>query len=117
MKCLFLFLVMVSPPAFAGCENYDLYGKKVFICWDNALKAYLNSTCKVDCQAKTFIKNPQPQKLKLDRSGGKNPASQVCLKLNHKVVIMKDPRGAQQSFCEFPDGSLVDTTAIQRSVK
>lgn len=77
----------------------------------------MNDKCDKDCLAVDFLKKQNPKPPFTKNIGGKNPAAEKCKFYNLKVVVMKDPRGAEQSFCEFSDGSLVDSNALARSLK
>lgn len=116
MRIFLLFSLLFPAFASAFCENYSRYGTPERICWKNELKAYVNGKCESECLARKFTakKNARPV---LRLSGGKNPASALCGYAELKVVVLTDPRGAGQSFCEFSDGSLMDSNAVARSFK
>ncbi|MFL5785600.1 MAG: DUF333 domain-containing protein [Bacteriovoracaceae bacterium] len=115
MKFAFVLLILTNV-AFAACEDYTRFGVPQKICWKNELRAFVNEKCEKECQATKFLKEKHPVP-KLPLTGGKNPASAKCLYLGIKVVVLKDPRGGEQSFCEFSDGSLVDSNAVERSTR
>ncbi len=116
MKLIFFFLFILPSFAFAFCEDYTRSGEEVRICWKNEIKAYVNSKCDEGCSGEKFLKG-RHSKPKLKLSGGVNPSSAVCEFHQLKVTILKDPRGAGQSFCEFADGSLIDSNAVARSLR
>ena len=115
MKYFLLFLIL-SSTAFASCEEYTRFGVPVKICWKEEFRALVNNKCDKNCLATDFVKKHYP-KPKLQLTGGKNPASAKCLHYDLRVIVLKDPRGAEQSFCEFSDGSLIDSNAVARSMK
>lgn len=81
-------------------------------------KALLSKTCAEStngCQALRAVKN----KLKISfteaqLSGGKNPSSLVC-SIGHKgqVLILVDSKGRENSFCKFPDQSIVSANDLR----
>jgi putative hemolysin len=115
MKFAFVLLIFTNV-AFASCEEYTRFGVPQKICWRNELRAFVNARCESDCLAIRFVKEKHPVP-KLRLTGGKNPASAKCEHLGIKVVVMKDSRGNEQSFCEFADGSLMDSNAVARSTR
>lgn len=117
MKFIILISLIFSSSAFARCETYTRYGEATEICWIKEFKGYFSEKCKGQCEARTFLEKKMPKPASIDRTGGKNPAAQYCKSFGYKTPILKSPRLAEQSFCEFPDGSLVDTNALARSLK
>ncbi len=117
MKLLILFSFIFSIQAFAGCEIYTRYGEATEICWISEYKGYFSKQCGEKCEGRAFLDKHMPRPEKFDRIGGKNPAAQICKTFGYKVSVLKSPRMSEQSFCEFPDGSLVDTNAVVRSLK
>lgn len=114
---IFLLLFLFSSTVFALCETYTKYGEPVSICWNKEFKAHLSEKCSGPCDARSFLEKKNPRPLKIDRNGGKNPATQYCKAFELNIFVLKDPRGAEQSYCGFPDGSLVDSNALTRSLK
>lgn len=117
MKLLILFSLVLSPALFARCETYTRYGEATEICWINEHKGFFSERCQGKCEARTFLEKKQSRPSAIDRSGGKNPAAQYCKAFGYKVAVLKSPRQSEQSFCEFPDGSLVDTNAVARALR
>ncbi len=117
MKLLILFSIIFSFETFAGCETYTRYGEAREICWISEYKGYFSKQCSDKCEARSFLDKKMPKPEKIDRKGGTNPAAQICKTFGYTVAVLKDPRMSEQSFCEFPDGSLVDTNAVVRSLK
>ncbi|MES2527787.1 MAG: DUF333 domain-containing protein [Bdellovibrionota bacterium] len=117
MKLLILITLIFSFEAFAGCETYTRYGEDREICWISEYKGYFSKKCSDKCEARVFLDKHMPRPESVERAGGKNPAAQICKTFGYKVSVLKNPRMSEQSFCEFPDGSLVDTNAVVRSLK
>ncbi len=114
---IFLLSFFFSSAVFALCETYTKYGEPLSICWNKEFKALLSEKCQEPCEATNFLKKKNSRPSKIDRSGGKNPATQFCKAFELNVFVLKDPRGGEQSFCGFPDGSLIDSNAFSRSLK
>ena len=110
-------LTLISLEASARCETFTRFGAPVEICWIQEYRGYFSKKCETNCEARTFLDKHEGKPENIDRSGGKNPASQYCLVLGFSVVVMNDANLSQQSFCEFPDKSLVDTNAFARSLR
>jgi hypothetical protein len=117
MKFLLALLFCFTSTAFAFCEPYTRFGTPINICFKKELNAYVNDKCEEDCLAVKFLKSHHPKSTHRNISGGKNPAAEACKYYGIKVIVLKDPRRGEQSFCEFSDGSLVDSNAIQRSLR
>ena len=71
----------------------------------------VNLSCEESCIALEKSKVIINQS-KLNLNGGKNPGSVACKDVfKSRVVMLKGEKG-QQSFCLFPDGSLLSTKSI-----
>lgn len=46
--------------------------------------------------------------------GRQSPGVKVCQKLGHPTLVGKNTMGAEDSFCRFPDGSMVSSGALER---
>lgn len=81
-------------------------------------KALVSSLCidkDKECMALNAVKN----KLKItfteeQRAGGKNPASLIC-SIGYKgiVLVLQDADGNENSFCKFPDNSIVSASDLR----
>ncbi len=114
---LLISLTLLSLPAFADCETYTRFGVATEICWIPDYKGYFAKKCLSHCDARKFLDKHHKRPAKIDRMGGKNPDSQYCLASGFSVVVMRDAKLNQQSFCEFSDKSVVDTNAFARSLR
>ena len=113
---LFYFLSRVA--AAATCETFSGYAVKEQLCWDDKLKGWLSESCqKKKCEARAFLERPAPKVTPDPPVGGQNPATLYCHSLKLPVVILRDARGNEQSFCSFKDGSLADPNAIERHLR
>jgi hypothetical protein len=67
--------------------------------------------------ALAFLEEPAPKVTPPAPVGGQNPATLFCHELKLPVVILKDARENEQSFCTFKDGPLADPNALERHLK
>lgn len=113
---LFYFLSRVALSA--PCEVYEGYKTKENFCFNTKIKGYLPEKC-IDskCEAFKFFESKQARPEIPESVGGQNPAALVCHALKLSVIVLKDPQGNEQSFCEFKDKSLVDANAVEGHVK
>lgn len=101
--------------ALAGdCETFHGYKSEATFCWNEEYSAFLSKDCK-DCKALEFLKKPEFPPARTPASGGQNPASLKCRDLKLPVVVFRDPQGYEKSFCQFSDGSYLDSGALDRS--
>lgn len=103
IKLLLLFmcsLVFAEPTV-----TYSIGGSVVVFTKTDGM--YFNQACESKCQAyQQAIKFKDQKIAAADRVGGKNPGSVRCKKyLGGVVVIGRDSKGNQQSFCHFTDDS------------
>ena len=117
--CALIIFYFISRVALAApCETFQGYELRQKFCWSNEVKGWLPETCmNQKCEAasfflskKTLTKIPTPL-------GGQNRAALICHEMKLPVVILKDARNNEQSFCLFNDKSLVDSAAIERHFK
>lgn len=87
-----------------------LQGKIAFVT-DEAAKLTVSADClktdgSLQCDATAGLKDLSWKKRK---KGDQNPGSALCQdQLKGTVVVGKDSAGDENSFCRFPDGSMVD---------
>lgn len=46
--------------------------------------------------------------------GRQSAGVKVCAKLGHPTLVGRNPMGSEDSFCKFPDGSMVSSGALER---
>lgn len=106
-----IILYFLARSAFSACEPYQGIISEYSICWKDDIKAYVSESClNSKCDA---LHKPSFKKETLDRSGGRNPAAVRCKEFGHKIVILKDENNDELSFCQFPDGSLIDVFSVK----
>jgi hypothetical protein len=71
------------------------------------------------CMAAKIITEKKPVTIpKGSLDGGKNPGAVVCmLALKQKIKILKDLQNNENSFCVFPDGSMISAINLQSLLK
>jgi hypothetical protein len=67
------------------------------------------------CQAVSFMRNGMPVEIARRALDGRTSAGvKVCMRMNQPIVIVHNSVGAEDSFCRFPDGSLVSNGALEQ---
>jgi len=71
-------------------------------------------TGELKCQAIDALRGGKTLQLGVgDFSGGANPGAIACKKMGRTNTTGRGPKGDEDGFCEFPDGSFVSTGAIE----
>jgi putative hemolysin len=110
-----IILYFLSRVAFASeCETYTGFKIKEKLCFDKSLSGWISEKCIKDknCQAKKFFEIKKKVTLP-ELVGGQNPAAIYCHRLKLEILILKDSNDNEQSFCQFPDQTIVDANAIE----
>ena len=67
------------------------------------------------CQAMAFMRNGMPVEIAHRALDGRTSAGvKVCMRMNQPIVVVHNSVGAEDSFCRFPDGSLVSNGALEQ---
>jgi hypothetical protein len=67
------------------------------------------------CEAVRFMRNGMPVELARRAIDGRTSAGvKVCMRMNQPVVTVRNSVGAEDSLCQFPDGSLVSNGALEQ---
>jgi hypothetical protein len=80
----------------------------------------LSASCKkpdgaLDCAALTYIRNGMPTEIPRRELDGRAPAGvKVCAKMKNQVVNGNNAVGSTDTFCRFPDGSLITVGALEQ---
>ena len=114
--CALIIFYFISRVAFAApCETFQGYELREKFCWNNEVKGWLPESCKDQkCEARAFFLSKKTLSKQPTPVDGQNRAALICHDLKLPVVILKDSRNNEQSFCLFKDKSLVDSVAIER---
>lgn len=71
-------------------------------------------TGQLQCQAMDALRGGKTLQLGVgDFSGGANPGAIGCKKMGRVNTTGRGPKGDEDGFCEFPDGSFVSTGSIE----
>lgn len=67
------------------------------------------------CDAMRFMRNGMPVELARRALDGRTSAGvKVCMRMNQPIVTVHNSVGSEDSFCQFPDGSLVANGALEQ---
>ena len=67
------------------------------------------------CQAMNFMRNGMPVEIARRALDGRTSAGvKVCMRMNQPIIVVHNSVGAEDSFCRFPDGSLVSNGALEQ---
>lgn len=117
--CAFILFYFVTRAALANplCSTYQGLNRTERICWNQSIKGWVSEICSnKSCRALKFFEEKKTISRSFATDGGKNPDAKVCHNLGHSVIILKDARQNEQSFCVFPDKSMVSTDAMGRFI-
>lgn len=67
------------------------------------------------CEAMRFLRQGMPVEIARRAIDGRTSAGvKVCQRMNLSIVTVRNAVGAEDSFCRFPDGSLVSNGALEQ---
>ena len=67
------------------------------------------------CEAVRFMRNGMPIEIARRALDGRTSAGvKVCMRMNQPIVTVHNSVGAEDSLCQFPDGSLVANGALEQ---
>jgi hypothetical protein len=67
------------------------------------------------CEAVRFMRNAMPIEIARRALDGRTSAGvKVCMRMNQPIVTVHNSVGAEDSLCQFPDGSLVANGALEQ---
>lgn len=123
MKALINILILLSlENAFSAEANFvwtmaDGKGIKKIQLIETKEKILVTENCLKSCKAIEVL-NGKPA---VTSPGNKaligNPASTFCNSIGGVVRILKDPKGDEYDFCQFPDQSMIDTWQMMKVLK
>jgi hypothetical protein len=71
-------------------------------------------TGQMDCEALRFARRGPTVELDARERGRAVPAgATICVKLHNQLTTGRDPRGNEDGFCIFPDGSMIATGSLE----
>lgn len=67
------------------------------------------------CEGVRFLRNGMPVEIARRALDGRTSAGvKVCMRMNQPIVTVRNSVGSEDSFCQFPDGSLVSNGALEQ---
>lgn len=116
MARIILFLIIGNSSAQAK-SIFTIENKKVTFLEIEKENLTLSKNCQsgvgLRCAAYTaFLRKSNVALTQEDLIGGKNPGSVKCRRLGGTVVIGKDSRQNENSFCKFEDNSFVECGSL-----
>jgi hypothetical protein len=67
------------------------------------------------CEGVRFLRNGLPVEIARRALDGRTSAGvKVCMRMNQPIVIVRNSVGSEDSFCRFPDGSLVSNGTLEQ---
>ena len=67
------------------------------------------------CAAVNYLRNGTPVEIaKRAIDGRVSAGTKVCMRMNQPLVGVRNSVGGEDSFCRFPDGSLLSTAALEQ---
>ena len=118
MKKLALILLLLTNVALSFEEDSYRFGtlKFVFVS-DYDKRLTISKNClkngKFNCLAYQTIKKASLKAIEDQLFGGMNPGSKICSdQLRGTVVLGKDDKGNENSFCKFSDESIIDNGTL-----
>lgn len=74
-----------------------------------------SATGQLQCAALQQLRNGMPIEIPRRELDGRTSAGvKGCMKLGHQIVTAVNQVGDEESFCRFPDGSLLSTGTLER---
>ena len=71
----------------------------------------------MDCEAlRTVRAGPSVELTPQDRARAAPPGATACMKLHQKLETGRDPKGNEDGFCVFGDGSMIATGSLENYV-
>lgn len=116
--CSLIIFYFISRVALsAPCETFLGYEHKEKLCFDKTIKGWISEKCSAtdsSCEARKFFQKKNPKQRLPSGQGGQNPAALHCHNLKLEVIVLRDSQNNEQSFCAFPDKTIVDANAVER---
>lgn len=114
ISALILFYFFTRVALSATCMDYTSSEGTSKLCWNEEYSGWFSENCLKDCDAVKFLKTKHDKKKAPASVGGQNPSAMACHVLKLPVIILRDYRENEQSFCQFPDKSLASSNAIEK---
>ncbi len=99
-------------------EYYYFGGKKVEFITRESQALTLSASCintkskELECEAFSILKTIKLSQIEKDQERGSNPGLLLCESIKQKVIFGLDQERNQNVFCQFSDGSIVDSGTL-----
>jgi putative hemolysin len=96
------------------------HGQQVPILFFERDNVRISASCRLGngqlvCDAIKFLRSGVPVTVPRSALDGRQSAGvKVCVRLGYSMLLAHDPAGNADTFCRFPDGSLVSTGALEQ---
>jgi hypothetical protein len=80
----------------------------------------VNASCRMAtgpfiCDAMRYMRNGMPVEIPRRSLDGRTSAGvKVCMRMNQPIITVRNSVGSEDSFCRFPDGSLISLGALEQ---
>lgn len=120
MRLLPIFIIFFSAKTFGSMEiwkNGDQFFE--FIRFDNSGILTTANCEKKECEALKILKTISFKNLSSEKFwGGKNPGAVLCHEIKTaQVVFLRDLSGNDNSFCRFPDKSMISSGSLEMKAR
>ena len=114
---LFLCCLNLGRISAAVCEKFSEAQGQFEICWDETWNAWVSKSCLTsNCDATLLLKNSFPKIERSPRKSSRNPLSDSCKFIEANLLILRDSRQNEYTFCVLKDKSLIDASAVERKI-
>jgi putative hemolysin len=106
-------------PSQAKQETWQLdKGPTPFLHWEGQ-HLRISAGCRqptgqMDCDALRFVRRgPSVELTPQEKARMAPPGATVCVKIRNQLTTGRDPKGNEDGFCIFPDGSMIATGSLE----
>ena len=98
----------------------DEHGQQVGFIYYPRENIRVSATCRTAsggfvCEAMRFLRQGMPVEIARRTLDGRTSAGvKVCMRMNQPIVTVHNSVGSEDSFCRFPDGSLLSNGALEQ---
>jgi len=101
-------------------ETWNAQGQMVQILFYSRENVRVNAQCRsatgqLGCAAIQQIRNGMPVEIpKRELDGRMSAGVKACIKMHNQIVEVTNAMGSQDTFCRFPDGSLLSAGTLEQ---
>ena len=98
----------------------DEHGQQLGFIYYPRENVRVNAACRAPaggfvCEAMRFLRQGMPVEIARRTLDGRTSAGvKVCMRMNQPIATMHNSVGSEDSFCRFPDGSLLSNGALEQ---